>query len=292
MRWFKEVFLNFRRSGFMSLVSIGTIILAVTALGGYHIANRSITFALESLRQKVEIVVFLNDTTGREKAENIITEAKALGLAEEIKFVSRDDAYQEFVKDPDMQQIMKSFDGNPLPDSINVKLKEYTRDNIGMIVRFFDTKEGVEDIQYGGSEIENLINIMNVIKLIIGAAGGVFLVASILVVSNIIKLTIYARRQDIYIMKMVGASDSFIRMPFIVEGIVHGFIGGAAGWAVLYCIVTLLLSEIKKQTGIDLTTFYLFRPEYFSIKFMLASLGAGCTLGFTGAVMSMGRIFK
>ncbi len=292
MRWLKEVFLNFRRSGFMSLISIGTIVLAVTALGGYYLINESIAYTVKRVQQKVEVVVFLHDGLEKEKIDNIITEAKTLPAVADIVFTSKEDAYTEFLKDPDIAGIMKTFDGNPLPDSINVKLKEYSKDNINKIVKFFDSKEGVEDIQYGGSEIDNLINIINVVKMIAGAAGIIFIVSALLVVSNIIKLTVYARRQDIYIFRMIGASESFIRMPFIAEGIVHGFIGGLIGWGLVYGVVTILITQVRKETGIDLAEFYLFSPDFFNIKFMLASIGTGTLLGFTGAIFAQGRLFR
>lgn len=292
MRWLREVFLNFRRSGFMSLISIGTIILAVTALGGYYLINESIGYAVKKVQQKVEVVVFLHDGLEREKIDNIITEAKATLSVQEIDFTSKEDAYTEFLKDPDIAGIMKTFDGNPLPDSINVKLREYSKGNINAIVKFFDSKEGVEDIQYGGSEIENLINIINVIKMIAGVAGIIFIISALLVVSNIIKLTVYARRQDIYIFRMIGASESFIRMPFIMEGIIHGFLGGLTGWGLLYAVVNILITQIRRETGIDLSEFYLFSPDFFNIKFMLASIGAGTMLGLTGALFAQGRHFR
>ncbi len=292
MRLFKEVFLNFKRSGFMSLISIGTIILAVVTLGGYFIVNEGLNYTIAKIQQKVEIVVFLKENLDAATVDTIINDAKAMQGVETAAFVSKDQAYQEFMQDADMQQIMKGFEGNPLPDSVVVKLKEFTKDNINRIVRFFDAKEGVEEIQYGGGEIENLINIMNVVKIIMGVAGIVFLISALLVVSNIIKLTIYARRQDIYVFKMVGASQSFIRMPFIVEGIVHGLVGGLIGWGLMYAVITILITEIRKQTGIDLASFYLFSPEYFNIRFMSYLVLAGTGLGFTGAILSQGRLFR
>lgn len=171
-----------------------------------------------------------------------------------------------------------------------MKLKNYTGKNIENLVNLLKSKEGIEDIQYGGKEIENLINILNVIKIIAIAAGIIFIISSLLVVSNIINLTIYARRNDIYILKMVGATNTFIRMPFILEGVIHGFLGGAIGWFILYVVVKVLLTEIKKQTGIDFSTFYLFNPEFFSFKFLLASVLSGVTLGFLGSLLSLGKL--
>lgn len=276
----------------MSLISIGTIILAVAALGGYYLINESIGYTVKRVQQKVEVVVFLHDGLEREKIDNIITEARETLAVQEIKFTSKEDAYNDFLKDPDIADIMKTFDGNPLPDSLNVRLNEYSKENINKVVKFFDAKEGVEDIQYGGSEIENLINIINVIRMIAGAAGIIFIISALLVVSNIIKLTVYARRQDIYIFRMIGASESFIRMPFMAEGVIHGFLGGLTGWALLYAVINILITQIRKETGIDLTEFYLFAPDFFNIKFMLASIGAGTILGFTGALFAQGRLFK
>ena len=292
MRWVKEVFLNFKRSGFMSLISIGTIVLAVVALGGYFIISEGLNYTITRIQQKVEIVAFLKDGLDKDAVDALLAGTKAMAGVEDAKIVSKDEAYQEFLQDREMQQIMKSFDGNPLPDSLVIRLKEYTKGNINSIVRFLDSKDGIEDIQYGGGEIENLISIMEVVKMILGAAGIVFLVSALLVVSNIIRLTIYARRQDIYVFRMIGASEGFIRMPFIMEGIIHGILGGITGWALIYAVVTVMITEIHRETGVDLSTFYLFTPEYFNVKFMLSMLAAGSGLGFAGALFSQGRFSR
>lgn len=286
----KEVFLNFKKSGFLSLISIGTIIITIVILGNYYLANESLKYFLSKIENKIEIVIFLKDDVVLEKINNLVIELKSMPETEDVKFVSKEDAYQEFVKDKEIFSIMQSFDTNPLPNSIKVKLKNYTGKNIERLVSLLKSKEGIEDIQYGGKEIENLINILNVIKIIAIAAGIIFIISSLFVVSNIINLTIYARRNDIYILKMVGATNTFIRMPFILEGVIHGFLGGAIGWFILYVVVKVLLTEIKKQTGIDFSTFYLFNPEFFSFKFLLASVLSGVTLGFLGSLLSLGKL--
>ena len=286
----KEVFTNFKKSGFMSLISIGTIIITIVILGNYYLANESIKYFLSKIENKIEIVVFLKDDVVLEKINNLVMELKTVSDVEDAKFVSKEDAYQEFIKDKEIFSIMQNFESNPLPNSIKIKLKSYTKKNIDNLINLLKTKEGIEDIQYGGKEIENLVNILNVIKIIAIAVGIIFIISSLFVVSNIINLTIYARRNDIYILKMVGATNTFIRIPFILEGLIHGFLGGLTGWFILYVIVKILLTEIKKQTGLDFSTFYLFNPEFFSFKFLFASISAGILLGFFGSLLSLGKL--
>ncbi len=290
MKVFKEVFLNFKKSGFMNLISVGTIAITIIILGSYFIANLAVNHFLSRVENKIEIVVFLKDGFAAEKMKNTITELESLNEIEDVKFISKYDAYQEFVKDKEILTILQSFESNPLPDSIKIKLKEYTPKNIDKIINILKSKEGIEEIQYGGKEIENLLNILNVIKIIMIVIGIIFIISSLLVVSNIIKLTIYARRQDIYIFKMVGATNFFIKMPFILEGIIHGFFGGIIGWVILYVIINILLTEIKKETGLDFTGFYVFTPSFFSLKFLIETIIAGILLGFFGSLLSLGNI--
>ncbi len=290
MRAFREVLLNFKKSGFMSLISIGTIAITIIILGSYFIANSGINYFLSKVENKIEIVVFLKEEFEFDKIKNTITELEALPEVENIKFISKDEAYQEFIKNKEISMVLESFDKNPLPDSIKIKLKNYTQKNIEKIINTLKSKEGIDEIQYGGREIENLINILNVVKIITAVIGVIFVISSLLVVSNIIKLTIYARRQDIYIFKMVGATNFFIKIPFVLEGIIHGFFGGIIGWTVLYVIINILLTEIKKETGLDFSKFYLFTPAFFSFKFLIESLIAGILLGFSGSILSLGNI--
>ncbi|HPD18384.1 MAG TPA: permease-like cell division protein FtsX [Candidatus Goldiibacteriota bacterium] len=290
MRAIKEVFLNFKRSGFLSLVSIGTIVITVTVLGGYYLINETINYFTDRLRDKIEIVVFLEDDISKDKIDNLITEIKEFPEITDVVFVSKMDAYQEFVKDAEMKQILDSFEGNPLPDSIKVRLKNYSKQNIEKFTKLFGGKEGVLEVQYGGKDVDNFLNIINVIKLITAVAGIIFIVASILVVSGIINLTIYARRHDIYVFRMVGATESYIRMPFIMEGIIHGIIGGLLGWGVIYMVVKILSMQIQKEIGINLFDFYLFKPDFFTIKFLIGCFILGAALGLIGSLLSRGRI--
>jgi len=200
------------------------------------------------------------------------------------------DAYQEFAQDKEMKQILDSFEGNPLPDSIKIRLRNYTKQNIEKLTRLFTNKEGVMDVQYGGKDIENFLNIINVIKLITAVAGIIFIVASVLVVSGIVNLTIYARRQDIYVFRMVGATETQIRLPFIMEGIIHGIIGGALGWVVIYIIIKILSIQVQKEIGLNLLDFYLFEPNFFTIKFLIGCIISSAALGFAGSILSQGRI--
>jgi cell division transport system permease protein len=276
----------------MSLISIGTIVITITMLGGYYMLRETINHFMDRLQNKVEVVVFLKEGLDQDKIDNIIEEAKTRPEISGVKFVSKGDAYQEFIKDMEMKTVLDSYGGNPLPDSIVLKLNSYTKAGIAKITGYFKEKEGVEEVQYGGEEIENLLNIVNVVKLIAAIAGIIFVIASLLVVSNIINLTIYARRQDIYVFRMVGATESYIRMPFIAEGLIHGLLGGITGWGVLYAVINILVIEIKKETGIDLSFFYLLKPEFLAVKLPLACAASGAALGFLGSLLSQGRSFK
>ncbi|HDQ25401.1 MAG TPA: FtsX-like permease family protein [bacterium] len=292
MRWAKEIGTNLKRSGFMSLISAGTIAITVFMLGAYYIVQSGVTFLARHIESNVEVTAFLKNNTPQDKTDNIIMETKALAGVAEVRFVTKWDAFQEFIQDPEMKAVMDTFEGNPLPDSIVVRLDTYTREKIERISSFLREKDGVEEVQYGAGEIENLINIVNAVRFIAAAAGIIFIIASMLVVSNIINLTIYARKQDIYIFRMIGADESYIRMPFVAEGVIHGLFGGAAGWAALYGVVTVLIAQIRQETGLDLSVYHIFRPEYFSVRLLLYSVGAGIGLGFTGSLLSQLRMFK
>src|SRR6056297_2370250 len=206
MRWVKEVFLNFKRSGFMSLISIGTIVITITMLGGYFIIHQGLDYFITKIENRMEVVVFFNDSADEDTMGRLAGGAREFSNVKEVQTVTKWDAYGEFCKDKDMKKILEGFEENPLPASIVIKLKDYTPKSIKEIADFFRSSEGVDEVKYGAGHIENLINLLNAIRLIAAAAGIIFIIASLLVVSNIIKLTIYARRQDIYIFKMVGAT--------------------------------------------------------------------------------------
>jgi len=292
MRILREVFLNFRRSGFMSLISIGTIAITIAMLGGYYVIKQSVDRLITDFTGNIRIQAFMLPDSTAEQKDGVLNILKSYPYVKESIMITKEEALKTYEADADMSQIIKSFGDNPLPDSISITLSDYSAANIKAVTDAVSGLPGVEEVVYGGDDVNNLLNIARVIRMIAGIAGLVFAVASVMVVMNIIKLTIYNRRQDIYVFKMVGAGPMFIRMPFIMEGIIYGFAGGIAGWAALYTVVRIILLQVKKETGVDLSAFAVFDENFLTARLLIMSAFSGTFLGFVGALFSQGRIFR
>ncbi len=292
MRILKEVFLNFKRSGFMGFISIGTISITIAMLGGYYVIKSSVDKLITDFTSNVKIQVFLLPESARDEKERVMEVLKSYPFVKSSELITKEEALASYEKDADMMQIIKSFGENPLPDSISITLHDYSVQNIKTITDAISGLPGVEEVVYGGDDINNLLNIARVIRMIAGIAGLIFAIASVMVVMNIIKLTMYNRRQDIYVFRMVGAGSMYIRMPFIMEGIIYGFIGGLIGWAALYTVAKIILLQIKKETGINLSEFVVFDESFLTAHLLFLSASAGTVLGLAGALFSQWRMFK
>lgn len=284
----KEVYTSFKRNIWMTLASIFTVVLSLFILGFFSIVILNLNKMANTLESQVQISVYLKDDLSQEEIdETKETLSKIEGL-QDIKFTTREEAMENFKERLGDQQFLLDAldDTNPLPDSFSLTVT--SPQQVKTIADTAAALDSVESASYSQDIINHLFNLTHLIRLI-GIALIILLTgAAIFIISNTIRLTVFARRKEIAIMKYVGATDWFIRWPFLLEGICLGFIGGGLATIFLYIVYNQVTQEIYEAMA-----FFPLIPQHPFIDYIsLAILVAGIIIGALGSTISLKRFLK
>lgn len=284
----KEVYTSFKRNIWMTLASIFTVVLSLFILGFFSIVILNLNKMADTLESQVQISVYLKDDLSQEEIdETKETLSKIEGL-QDIKFTTREEAMKKFKERLGDQQFLLDAldDTNPLPNSFSLTVT--SPQQVKTIADTAAALDSVESASYSQDIINHLFNLTHLIRLI-GVALIILLTgAAIFIISNTIRLTVFARRKEIAIMKYVGATDWFIRWPFLLEGICLGFIGGGLATIFLYIVYNQVTQEIYEAMA-----FFPLIPQHPFIDYIsLAILVAGIIIGALGSTISLKRFLK
>lgn len=284
----QEVFLSLKRNNWMSAASIGTVAVSLFVLGVFLILVLNMNRLASSLESQVQISVYLADDLKKADRDDLAFDIKNMQGIESIKFVSRDEAKERLAQRLGDQKYLLDALGeqNPLPDAFELTVKQ--PDMVETAAKAIEKMPGVEAAKYGQDVVENLFAITRLMR-IFGVALMLLLAgATLFIISNTIRLTVFARRKEIAIMKYVGATDWFIRWPFLLEGIVLGFVGGIIAALVLRSFYAAMAAKIY-----DTLTFFPLMPQYPFMNYVaIAIIFSGMAIGAIGSTISLKRFLK
>lgn len=284
----KEVYTSFKRNIWMTLASIFTVVLSLFILGFFSIVILNLNKMADTLESQVQISVYLKDDLSQEEIDETKENLSKIEGLQDIKFTTREEAMENFKERLGDQQFLLDAldDTNPLPDSFSLTVT--SPQQVKTIADTAAALDSVESASYSQDIINHLFNLTHLIRLI-GVALIILLTgAAIFIISNTIRLTVFARRKEIAIMKYVGATDWFIRWPFLLEGICLGFIGGGLATIFLYIIYNQVTQEIYEAMA-----FFPLIPQHPFIDYIsLAILVAGIIIGALGSTISLKRFLK
>ncbi|KGF47499.1 cell division protein FtsX [Veillonella montpellierensis DNF00314] len=284
----KEAIKSMKRNGLMTLASISTVALSLFMLGVFICGVVNLNNMAASLENEVQISIYLKDDLSTDQIMAVGKKIKAIPRIKEIKFVNKEEAMKEFKERlGDQQQLVNALNGvNPLPNSyvLTFENPEDVKTTAKMVAQF----PGVESSHYGQDVVEELFKVTQVIRI-----GGIILIAflaaaTLFIISNTIRLTVFARRKEIAIMKYVGATNSFIRWPFLIEGMLLGAIGGLIAIACVWEFYHFITVEVSESLA-----FFPLIPMYpFFYQLMGVLLGVGIVVGAIGSTISLKQYMK
>ena len=270
----------------MGIASIFSITAMLLILGLFFVLLTNITLAMNAVKEDFETLqVYLLDETTKEQADTMMEIIKGYSGVEEVKYLSKEQALEDWRKEwKENAHLLDSLPSNPLPNSIVVTVSQIEYSDV--VVDKLQKLEGIEGVKYYKDTVNKLIRVTNSIKFA-GFVIIIFLViVSVVVVSNTIKLTVLARVREIEIMKYVGATNWFIRGPFLVEGILIGIISSliAAG------LVSVLYGKVIQNVGDQV--FVMLGTPMVSVDFLTSNLvyifvSIGVSVGACGSIISM-----
>ena len=284
----REVAISLKRNNWMSFASIGTVTVSLFVLGVFLILVLNMNRLATTLESQVQINVYLEDSLTRNEREQISDDINDLSGVESVKFISRDEALERLKERLGDQQYLLDALGNenPLPDSFEITMREpeLVQTAADTIAKF----DGVESAKYGQDVVEHLFDITRLMRIF-----GVILMfllagATLFIISNTIRLTVFARRKEIAIMKYVGATDWFIRWPFLLEGMVLGLIGGMIAAFALRSFYAAMAAKIYNTLA-----FFPLMPQYPFMNYVsFALILSGMIIGTIGSTISLKRFLE
>lgn len=288
----EEALNNIRRNAFVTVITVGTIALSFLILGVFLIIFSNLKDITSSWQEQIQIAAYLKEGLSSADIASLEEKIRAEREVSSAHFISKDKALSEFKKDLANQTgLLDGLGENPLPAYFEVKIKKAYQDSgaVSSLAERFKKIKGIEDVQYGQEWVENLSSFLDLMVIAGLVVGGLVSLAVILIVSNTVKLTVYARAEDIEIMKLIGATDWFVKIPFLIEGVVIGLVGAFLSIAILFGIYQLLMQRLSLNAGILLGRFSIAFLSWPDITILLL---AGMLLGLFGSFISVGRFLK
>ncbi|MGA3246162.1 MAG: permease-like cell division protein FtsX [Bacteroidota bacterium] len=281
---FREGFSGFRRAKLSMFAAIMTICASLLLLGSFAILVLNANSVVESLREKVEMEAFLADYLSPVETSIVRDSIATIPGVREVRYVSKEDAARIF-KEEFGEDIHRVLDFNPLPASVKIFLKPGYRTARGAeeVYNAARSIKGVDEVIYRKTLMEMLDRRATTFLWLVFGIGLFITISSVFLVANTIRLAIYAKRKIIQTMKLIGATKSFVRGPFILEGLVQGFIGGALAAAILF----LVFEYLARWISVELADFVHVKPLYYAIVVLV-----GCILGFVGSSISIRRFIS
>ncbi len=275
-RTIRDALITFRRTPLLSALSITTIAFSLFAFGLFGLVALNIRDALDRLEDRVELRAFVTDGTAPEAMAQAAGDIAAYPEVLAAVIVSQDDALARAKKE--LGDFRDVFEGAVLPASIDVRLKPGFRDpaTIKRVAARVKAFSFVDDIRYGEEWIEKLYRLRNIAGIAGIVLGLAFAGVSVIIIGATIRMAVLSRAKEISIMRLVGATDSYIRRPFLIEGVAKGVLGG---------ILALVLTY-GARTLIDR---YLIQTVFFDARITLLGLLFGAMIGLMGSAFSVGR---
>lgn len=237
MHTFREAILAFKRSPLLTGLSAAMVGLALFVVGLFALATHNLRLALESVEERIEIVVYIRD--GARNDEILLARRELLALPEVlgVGLVTKDEALEIARRDlPEFGELFTDLAVNPLPASLEVRLRPGRRDpeTVERVAARARLYPFVEDVQFGREWVEKLFKLRRMGGLTASVMGGAFAMVAALIIGAAVRIAVFARREEIMIMQLVGARDGLIRRPFLVEGAITGLLGGLMALALTY----------------------------------------------------------
>ncbi len=278
----REALLAFRRWPALSALSVTTIAFALFVASLYGLVALNLHRTLQSIEERVEVVLYVIRGTPVEVVTLALGDIQAFPEVASATYITADDALQRAQSElVEFQGIFSEFETNPLPASIEVRLAPGFRGsaNVRGVADRLRGFQFAEDVQFGDDWVAKLDRLRNIGAVVGLMIGGAFAMASIIIIGTTIRMAVLHRSNEISIMSLVGATDGFIRRPFLLEGCLKGALGGLVALGLCYAAYAAVNQ-------------LLFEADFFTPPQSLLVVVVGTSLGFLASAASVGRHLK
>jgi cell division transport system permease protein len=275
---------------FLNAVTMVTIALSVLIVSAFGLFFLNAQDMFNAWKKGVRIMVYLSP--GTTEAQRLDTRYRLQTIAgiQSIRFISKTDALGLMKQRMHRQaSLLDNLRENPLPDAFELSLitASHAPEKIEFLAQRIEGLPSVQEVEYGQQWVERFTNFFNLFKLAGYGMGAMFFAATVFISANTIRLVLFSRREEIHIMRLVGATDRFIKLPFYVEGLIQGMSGGLAGLGILFAAYSAVGSQFEQTLAAEMVT-----VRFFSADICAAIVGCGMLTGLLGSFFSLKQFMK
>lgn len=288
--FYKRAIQDIRKNRFLNAVTIVTIALSILIVSVFALFFINTNDLINHWKKGIRIMVYLKANTVEAKIPDIKKKFEAMyGVAEAV-FIPREEALKRLKKQIKRQiSLLEDLKENPLPDAFEVRMipSSQSWEKVENLSGKIKSLPYVDDVEYGKKWLGGFTNIVNLFRLTGYGVGGLFFMAAVFIVANTIRLVLYSRREEIEIMRLIGASDRFIKTPFYIQGLIQGTLGGIIGLGILFVTFIIIASNIEHG----------FLPGSFQIRFLplvafFSIVISSMLVGWLGCYLSLKQFLK
>lgn len=276
----REALRGFQRARTATFVSISTITIALTLLGIFILFTVNLSEMIKAVHERLTLEIFIDNALSQENIEGLRREIQSIQGIQSVRFVSREDALQQFQQDFG-QDVIELLGDNPLPASFQVQIRQEMRslNNIQTIESTLESLDGVDDVMYHGQFFQLVEKYSRIIYIADGIIFIIALFSAIILIANTLRLTILTQKKTIAIMKLVGATRAFILRPYLFQGLFEGGIAGAIATLIIWMIGLFLRWRFPQIVQWNVWLYL--------VPFILGSI-----LGLLGSWIGLKRFFR
>ena len=283
-----ETFKGLYRNWYMCITSTAVVVVTLLMLGIFMLVNMNINHITETVKEQVEIVIYIDDGAANSELNELRERLSNHRELEEVRYVSSEEHMRRLQQQ--LGGILEGYDANiDNPLLASYEIKTAVPESVVRLAAEFQSYPAVADVFYGQGYVENLFSVSRVLQLIGLALMIGLAITAVFLISHTIKLTVMMRKKEIAIMKYVGATNWFIRWPFILEGLLMGFVGAAVPLVALYYLYQYAVDWVAANNLIFLSMLPL---ETVILELVRYLVPLGTALGVLGSAFSMGRFLK
>ncbi|MEA1968089.1 MAG: permease-like cell division protein FtsX [Thermodesulfobacteriota bacterium] len=289
--YFKRAVLDMLSNRFLNIITIVTIALSILVVSTFVLFFENANQMIDSWNKGIRIFAYLENDFNQSALLGLKNEILTLQPIKKIRFVSKQEALELLKKDMNTRKaFLDSLKGNPLPDALEIELKSSVRkwDEIESIAERIREIALVEDVEYGEKWLGRFINVFNLFRITGYAMSSLFFMIALFITANTVRLSLYSRREEVEIMRLVGATDRFIVTPFYIEGFLQGTIGGITGLSLLFVSYLALSSGLEANSVLGL----FFDINFLSLEYSIIIILFSAFLGWLGCYLSLKQFLR
>ncbi len=288
IRYFlEEALTSLWRSRLVNTLSIGTIAVSLFVVGAFLAVAGRLGEVVSHWTEKIQVIMYLEEPIEQRVLDSLVNRLREDPAVDSLDFVSREQALTRFrTLFRDLSSLPEDLGENPFPASLEVNLKagHQSAAEVERLAKAFADVPGVHEIQYDLLWVERLATGVHLVRGLGTFLGGILVLAAIFTISNVIRLTIYAREDELDIMRLVGATQAYVKGPFVAEGMIQGGVGGLVAAGLLWAALAWLSRDLSSTDLIGVAAFQL--PASVAGSLVVG----GMTVGVVGSLVSLSRL--